>query len=356
MAAGKPAKSPRLADVAEAAGVSQGTASNVFNHPELVREEVRERVHEAAKNIGYSGPDPRGRMLRAGMVNAIGVATTQPLNYFFDDPYARAIMSEISKACDANGSGISLISTKNEQLLSWNIGSALVDGLVLFCFTGTETLVARARERGLPSVALAFGNTNEDVPAIDVDNVEGGRKAATHLANLGHTRFAILAIEFTDGSSGRRTAAEIAAATHFTSRDRVFGSFEVLSARGLDVSNIPVFETSEDTGSIRLALDTLFADRAPPTAIIAQSDLIAMIALDWFAEKGIRVPQDVSIIGFDGVPEAAETSPPLTTIAQPIVEIGRRAVAAILEPTGEMPRILFDTELIVRGSTAPPKA
>ncbi|MBU1175624.1 MAG: LacI family transcriptional regulator [Alphaproteobacteria bacterium] len=345
----------RLADVATEAGVSQGTVSNVFNRPDIVRPDLRERVHAAAQRLGYTGPDPKGRLLRAGKVNAIGVATTQPLSYFFDDPFARAIMSEISRACDDNGCGISLISSRNEEVLSWNIGSALVDGLILFCLTGTETLIARANERGLPSIALAFGNTGQDVPAIDVDNVEGGRKAATHLADLGHRRFAILALEFVDGGVGRRTRAEIAAATRFTARDRVFGSFDVLSARGIDVSTIPVFETSEKVGSVASALETLFAEADPPTAIIAQSDLIAMIALEWFANRGISVPEDVSIIGFDGVPEAAETTPPLTTIAQPIAEIGRQAVASILDPTERATRRLLDTTLVVRASTAPPK-
>lgn len=98
----------RLADVAKAAGVSHGTASNVFSHPEIVREEVRERVKAAADALGYTGPDPKGRLLRAGKVNAIGVATAQPLSYFFDDPFARVVMSGISEICDATGAGLSL--------------------------------------------------------------------------------------------------------------------------------------------------------------------------------------------------------------------------------------------------------
>ena len=350
-------KTIRLSDVAKAAGVSQGTVSNVFNHPELVRDEVRERVRKIALDLGYKGPDPKGRLLRAGKVNAIGVATTQPLSYFFNDPYARALMGEISKACDASGSGISLISTKNEELLSWNIGSALVDGLILFCLSGTETLIARARERGLPAIALAFGTSDQALPAIDVDNVEGGRKAAAHLADLGHTRFAILAIEFTDGGAGRRTRAEIDAATHLTSRDRAHGSLEVLAARGIDASSVPVYETCEDIESVHSALSALFAGADTPTALITHSDLIAMIAMDWLAARGLSVPGDVSIIGFDGVPEAALTQPPLTTIAQPIAEIGRRAVSAITGDAAQTPpmRDLLDTELIVRGSTAPPR-
>ena len=90
----------KLADVAKAAGVSHGTASNVFSRPAIVREEVRERVLAAAHKLGYGGPDPKGRLLRAGKVNAIGVATAEPLSYFFDDPFARVVMSGISQACE----------------------------------------------------------------------------------------------------------------------------------------------------------------------------------------------------------------------------------------------------------------
>ena len=103
-------KTAKLADVAKAAGVSQGTASNVFNRPEVVREEVREKVLAAARKIGYGGPDPKGRLLRAGKVNAIGIGAAEPLSYFFDDPFARTVMASIAQECDSRGAGIALIS------------------------------------------------------------------------------------------------------------------------------------------------------------------------------------------------------------------------------------------------------
>ena len=93
-------KAATLADVAKAAGVSKGTASNVFNRPEVVRDEVRRRVRDAATSIGFRGPDPKGRLLSAGKVNAIGVATVEPLGYFFTDPFARVLMTGITEACD----------------------------------------------------------------------------------------------------------------------------------------------------------------------------------------------------------------------------------------------------------------
>ena len=137
----------RLADVARKAGVSQGTASNVFNRPGLVREEVRARVEAAAKALDYAGPNPMGKLLRAGKVNAIGVATSEPLAYFFEDPFARALMGGISEACDANGAGIALVSAMNDEKLAWNIQSALVDGFILLCIEGGHRLVELPRER-----------------------------------------------------------------------------------------------------------------------------------------------------------------------------------------------------------------
>ena len=156
------AKPIKLADVAKAAGVSHGTASNVFSRPEIVREELRERVLAAAAKLNYAGPDPRGRMLRAGKVNAIGVATAEPLAYFFEDPFARVVMSGISQVCDEVGAGISLVSAANNEQLAWNIQSALVDGFIVFCIEGGSRLVRLTRERGLPFVALDFGIRRRD--------------------------------------------------------------------------------------------------------------------------------------------------------------------------------------------------
>ena len=196
-------KAARLSDVAERAGVSKATASNVFNRPQLVRAEVRERVLAAAEAIGYAGPDPMGRLLSAGKVNAIGVATAEPLGYFFEDPFARSMMKGITETCDANGIGISLISAASEDALAWSIKSAVVDGLILFCIEDTDRLVAAARERRLPFVTLAFGDTDDSVSVVGVDDVGGARLAAEHLTGLGHRRFAILSMEFGEEGSGR---------------------------------------------------------------------------------------------------------------------------------------------------------
>jgi DNA-binding LacI/PurR family transcriptional regulator len=343
----------RLADIAKAAGVSHGTASNVFSRPEIVRAEVRERVKAVAEQMGYAGPDPKGRLLRAGKVNAIGVATTEPLSYFFDDPFARVMMAGISEACDATGAGIALVSAANQEKLAWNIQSALVDGFVLFCIEGGSRLVDLTRERKLPFVALELGFQDETVSAIGVDNVAGAGLAARHLAELGHRRFAVLSLGFADNRTGFATPEVVRSAVYTGTRDRLAGYFKELSRFGVDTTRIPVYETENEEKSTRAGLEAIFAKGEPPTAILAMSDRMALIAIDWLKARGLNVPGDVSIVGFDGVPDGALSTPPLTTIAQPIIEIGRRAARMILDHDGAVRRETMGVELVVRASTGP---
>jgi DNA-binding LacI/PurR family transcriptional regulator len=350
-------RNARLSDVAAVAGVSKATASNVFNRPELVRAEVRARVLAAARAIGYAGPDPRGRLLSAGKVNAIGVATAEPLAYFFEDPFARALMVGIAEVCDANGIGVSLVSSTEDDEVAWSIRTALVDGLILFCLEDAGRLIASARQRHLPFVALAFGDADASVPVVGIDNAAGAALAASHLAGLGHRRFAVLAMEFSAEESGPAAAPasmeRVATAAYADSRERVRGAFEALAAAGIDTARVPVFETRGDA-TVGPVLDALLAGPAPPTAILAHSDRIAMAALEALKARGLAVPGDVSIVGFDGVPEGALADPPLTTVRQPIAEIGRRAVAAILDHPHEARHETLPVELVVRASTAPP--
>lgn len=342
----------RLTDVAKAAGVSHGTASNVFSRPEIVRDEVRQRVLTAAHKLGYSGPNPIGRMLRAGKVNAIGVATAEPLSYFFDDPFARVVMSGITQACDATGAGISLVSAANNEQLAWNIQSALVDGFIVFCIEGGSRLVELTRERKLPFVALDFGFDDETIASIGVDDTAGAQLAARHLAELGHRRFGILSLQFNEEGYGPASVERAATAVYSATRDRLLGYFDELAKFGVDTATIPIFETENDCATTEAGLDYLFSDGRRPTAILAMSDRMALYALDWLAARGINVPGEVSIVGFDGVPEGEVSTPPLTTIAQPMAEMGQRAVDVILNFDGTIRRETLNVKLIARNSAA----
>jgi DNA-binding LacI/PurR family transcriptional regulator len=348
-------RTAKLSDVAKAAGVSQGTVSNVFNRPDVVREEVRERVLEVAQTLGYRGPDPKGRLLRAGKVNAIGIATQEPLSYFFHDPYAREVMAGISAECDARGAGISLVSAANGETLAWNIRSAVVDGFILFCIEGGERLIQLTRDRQLPFVSLALGIDDPTIAAIGIDNVAGGRMAAEHLLSLGHRCFAMLAMSLSDRRHvGLVTDADLDRAIYTTTRDRTRGYLRALAEAGITAGEVPVVETFADEASVREAMEIIFAAPEKPTAILTQSDRDALHAIRWLHERGYDVPGDVSVIGFDGIAEGSASMPPLTTIAQPMAETGRLAVQMILGGTAVFRRETLPLKLVVRGSTAPP--
>ncbi|MHA6729018.1 LacI family DNA-binding transcriptional regulator [Devosia sp. A369] len=340
----------KLKDVAKAAGVSQGTASNVFSRPDIVREEVRERVRAVAKELGYAGPSLTGRLLRAGKINAIGVATAEPLSYFFEDPWARAMMAAISACCDARGAGIALVSAQNRQRPAWNIQSALVDGFVLMCAEQGELLVDLTQQRDLPFVALALDEAMGKVPAIAIDNLGGARQAAEHLLGLGHRRFGIIGLG--DAPMVALEFSALRAGPYATVRDRAEGYAQALEAAPAEVV---AFETDASRAGVTAIMEQLFGAGDGPTALLAMSDRVALLAMDWLQQRGRRVPEDVSIVGFDGVPEGAETLPGLTTVAQPMEEIAKWAVAAILDDQMPDGRELLALELVIRGSTGAPR-
>lgn len=346
----------KLSDVARAAGVSQGTASNAFNRPEIVRAEVREKVEAAARALGYAGPDPKGRLLRAGKVNAIGVATTETLDYFFADPYARAMMAAISAACDVQGAGISLVSAANDEKLAWNIQSAIVDGFILFCIEGGSRLVDLSRERRLPFVALQLDAPDETISVIGIDEFESARTAARHVGALGHRDVAIVSLELVDDRIGPVAPVAVDAAVYSSTRDRIRGYLAGIAEFGVDPATVPVFETQNNAATVSEALEHFYAGGRGPTALLCMSDRAALIALEWLRARGLSVPSDVSVIGFDGVPEGAVSDPPLTTVAQPIATMGRMAAEMILEGIDAPRRERVEVELVVRQSTAPAKA
>jgi DNA-binding LacI/PurR family transcriptional regulator len=345
-------KTIRLKDVAEAAGVSHGTASNVFNRPEVVREEVRERVLAAAKRLGYAGPSPMGRLLRSGKVNAIGIAAAEPLDYFFSNPWARRLLTEVAEVCDARGAGLALVSVAEDQPLGWSIESALVDGFLLRC-AGPGLLVEVAQKRGLPFVALSLDTAEPDVPAIDIDDFGGAYAAARHLVELGHRHIAVLGIGLGDGP-GRVSPDEVRATRFLNVRERARGYWAALAEADMTEDDVPVYATGNDGWNTEAAMAVLFDDYQPhPTALLAMSDLVALKAMTWLAAHGLRVPQDVSVVGFDGVPEAAVANPPLTTVEQPFRQIAERSVAAILDDDLPQGREVLPLTLVVRESTGP---
>ncbi len=250
----------KLIDVAKAAGVSRGTASNVFAHPELVREALRERVLAAANELGYGGPNPQGRLLRLGKVNAIGV--TPPGAYgvsvAFSAPYFREFLTGVGTVCDERGASLTVISGIGQDKTR-GIRNALVDGFILHQIE--DAALVEARRRRLPFVAVdlvADSNTN----FVRIDDRAGGRMAAAHLTALGHRRFAIFSVLRQDPTHTPAVSLEPvfhgpSEARHRLVRgfaiddDRLAGYADSLGEVGLSIDEIPIVECGARFGSQR---------------------------------------------------------------------------------------------------------
>jgi DNA-binding LacI/PurR family transcriptional regulator len=344
---------PTLADVGRVAGVSRGTVSNVFNNPNLVRAEVRERVEAAANQLGYDGPDPRGRVLRDGKFNAIGLMPpgTFAIAELVRSPYGRELALGVSLACDEAGATLSLVNGSDATRTS-TIREALVDGFILGHRTDID-LIASAQRRRLPFVILE-NDAGPGINSIRVDGRSGALMAVGHLAALGHRHFAILSVRRAPGppivhlpGRGKR----VMTAGFPFDHERLEGFAEGLAEINLSIDDVPMIETTPGEP----CAGAVVFDRVPEaTAILTMSDWQAMTVLDEAVRRGMKIPQHVSVVGFDGTAESARTVPPLTTVAHDIVGKGRLA-AAMVFANGPPQQIVMPVELVVRGSTAPPR-
>lgn len=346
--------SVRLVDVAMLARVSQGTASNVFNKPEQVSDETRTRVFLAAEKLGYKGPDPVGRLLRAGKTNTIGVLISNPLSHFFTDPIARSFMSGIASVCDERGIGITLVTAQDETKAAQTIRSALVDGFVVHCLEDDAHLVALAQNRSLP-LAVVDAQVVSGVSHITIDDEAGAKLAMEHALSLGHSRIGILTLNLKgDGARGVPSPSRLEDISYAVSRKRMAGYTKALGTMGLSLEPELVFEcgNSRQIGAKGAAY---FLDlENPPTAIITMSDFIALGVLDYARMRKIDVPSKLTVIGYDDMPDAAFSDPPLTTINQPSVQKGRLAAIAVLDGDANSKSQILPVELVVRHSAAPP--
>ncbi|RYG96118.1 MAG: LacI family transcriptional regulator, partial [Alphaproteobacteria bacterium] len=284
--------------------------------------------------------------------NAIGVATAEPLTYFFEDQWARAMMTAIATECDKRGAGLSIVSSINRERPAWNIQSALVDGLILLCAEEGPALIGQTEKRELPFVALGLEEGIDDTPGVGIDNGGGAREAALHLVGLGHRRVAILGIgEVWNGKSP--TPEEVLATPYLTVRDRAEGYWAGLATAGISPKEVPYGDTDGERETVWAAMARLFVGEAQPTGLLCMSDRAALYAIDWLEASGRSVPGDVSVVGFDGIPEGEETIPGLTTVQQPYQEIAARAVSSILDGDEIEGWPVLPLPLVVRGSTGP---
>ncbi|KAM9861697.1 LacI family DNA-binding transcriptional regulator [Leucobacter sp. BZR 635] len=326
-----------MEDVARAAGVSGQTVSRVVNSRGYVGEATRQKVNDAMQRLGYR-PNSAARALRSGRFKAIGVVM-----FTFSSYGNQRTLDAIAERASEAGYGLTLIPVESSPTATVSgafrrLEEHAVDGVIIVLEAHQLDEADIEIPPGLPIVFVDSSRLGER-PFVDTDQAQGARLATEHLLELGHA-----------------TVFHVAGPDKSYSAERRRDSWRAtLEAHGREVPAVVQGDWSAESGyRAGLAL----RDDPSVSAVFVANDQMAIGLVRAFREAGMDVPGDVSVVGFDGLPEAAQLWPPLTTIKQHPERVGALAVDALLTELSGSVRVqapLIDTELVVRGSTAPPR-
>jgi len=337
---------PTISDVADAAGVSKTAVSFAFNRPDRLAPDTAVRIRSVAETLGYR-PHPVARMLSQGRTHTIGVLTPQALSVVFENPFFGTFAAGVAAAAEASGYVLQFVSPFRGSLAR-AIGQASVDGVVAIGLSAHHPEVEQIRKAGVPMV-LVDSTALPTQPGIDVDDEGGARFAAEHLIGLGHRRVAVLSIESSE-EAGVEDPGGVPAR-------RLRGYRSALAAAGIDLPDEAVVTAPSTILGGAAAFAETWDAGLRPTGVLAMSDAIAIGAMRAARERGLGVPVDLSVVGFDDVELAQFADPALTTIHQPIARKGEQAVElllGILEGSiGLDQHEILATRLVVRASTGP---
>jgi DNA-binding LacI/PurR family transcriptional regulator len=345
-------------DVAHHVGTSTTTISNAFHHPERLSPGLRERILETAERLGYRA-DPTARGLRLQSTGAIGVLYTESLPFAFSDPAFSVFLRGVAEVLEAEGRTLQLLSGAPSLPGAQDaLGNAAVDGAIWY-----GPVERDPRLRGLthrrPPVVLVDADPVEGLVTVDVDDEVGAAAIAHHLFGLGHREVALVVMRGARGAPPSRVdPGTLHRSESRVIRARAAGYASAARRHRVAWSSLATWAAHSQFEEGRsVGLDIL---RAPqrPTAILCMSDQLALGVLAAAREVGVEVPRELSVVGFDGVPESARSAPPLTTVTQDHSTKGRLAAEALLAilkggPGG--PTRHVRTVLTLRGSTAPPR-
>lgn len=332
---------PTLEEVAARAGVGRGTVSRVVNGSPQVSERTRVRVMRAVDELGYV-PNMAARALVTRRTGAIALVISEPEERIFGEPFFAGVVRGITTVVgEASRQLVLALVQTREQVdrLDTYLTPQHVDGVLMLSAHDADTLPGRIQGRGLPIVFCGRPGRVGEMSYVDVDNTGGAREAVTHLV-----------------SSGRGVVALIAGPQDMIAgRDRLDGYRQALAAAGreVDESLVEVGDFSEVSGAAAMA--ALLERRPDIDAVFAASDLMALGALRVLREAGRSVPSDVALVGFDDGPLAAVANPPLTTIHQPMEQLGREMALMLLAQISaggvQVPeQLVLDTSLVERAS------
>lgn len=327
-----------LSDVARHAGVSPMTVSNVINGKVTVRPATRQRVLEAIEATGYRA-NPLARTLAGGRNRMISVLCPQ-----LNRPYAAEVVQGAAQAAEALNYDLIVMMLGEQNTSDASMLPSLSAGALLI----QPSRHGRWQQTPLPPHVVSIDGPGERV--LTVDNYGGARLAMQHLLDLGHTRIGFISGLESEGSL------QTSQPDRDDALERSRGYHDSLQAAGLDVPRGYIQHGDYSKASGEAAARRLFDLPHPPTALFVSGDAMALGSMHVAQDRGLRLPDDLSVVGFDDLPIAAASRPDLTTVRQPLQQMGDLAVRMLVAlADGQTPPLPppFPTELVCRGSTAP---
>ncbi len=349
-------RSATLASIAAELGVSRTTVSNAYNRPDQLSPELRQRVFDAARRIGYAGPDPVARSLRTRRAGAVGLLFTETLSYAFRDPAAVAFLEGLALACEVADTSLLLVPAgPGRPDDPGSVARAGVDGFVVYSMPDRDPHVAEALRRPVPVVIVDQPIGLDGVDWVGVDDRVACAGIARHLVDLGHRHVGVVCSRLTlDRNDGRADLDRQQDAAYALERARLGGLADGFRAGGIDWADVPVqerFDHSVAAGGEAAA--ALLAEHPRLTAIACTSDVFALGVLAEAERRGLAVPKVLSVTGFDDVPDAERVG--LTTVHQPMLDKGTVAGRLVRASGRRARRVALPTSLVVRRSTGQPR-
>jgi LacI family transcriptional regulator len=327
-----------LEDIAKMSGFSRSTVSRVINGDPKVSEQTRKEVLDVIQKIGFQ-PNLAARGLAVGRTRVIGLVIPASLSAIFSDPYFPLLIQGAASACNTHGYSIMLWLAEPEyerKTISQVLYNGLIDGVLVSSMLMDDPLIERLSESQQPFLVIGRHPTNERINFVDVDNRLGAYQAVSYILHTGR----------------RRVAAIVGPRNMIAGIDRYQGYQDALRERGLHLQPELIAEGEFSDLSGYLAMKQLLRQR--PEAVFVASDAMAFAAMRAIQEAGLRIPDDIAIVGFDDIPAAATSKPPLTTVRQPIQRTGGVAAEMLIEriehPETQPCRIVLPTELVIRSS------
>ncbi len=334
---GRSLRNITIIDVAQQAGVSYATVSRVLNNDPHVKPETRERVIHSITRLGYT-VNQQARNLAGGRSHVVGLLVPD-----LGTGYIGEIVHGIDEALAPAQYDLMLYTTHRrktkESAYVTSLTQGMTDGLLLVLPRDPEEYLISLRQRHFPYVLIDHQGIGDVESAVGATNYQGGYDATKYLIELGHRRIGFITGTMDLGCS----------------RDRLAGYRAALNDHGLNVAPRLIQEGDflQPTGFT--SAQALLTLPEPPTAIFASNDVMAFGVMEAVRDRGLRIPEDISIIGFDDIPQAMQVSPQLTTVQQPLAEMGREAtrmlLAMIQDPERPYQRVELPTKLIGRAST-----